>query len=167
MMGGRIFKTMFAMLVILVVVFPLSNVYGFTTAVKRKSYNTAFNCWVEIKKPKTDGLFYRVYLCDNKGIPLPGLQSIFYLWSKLFHEPKMEAIILNKITVEVSASRNIAKVEFYYWYETPDLKLAEDTERPFKYEFKPSNTGPHNIKVVGYTKDGGTARDQVYFYAII
>ena len=160
MMGGRIFKTMFAVLVILILVFPLLNVYGFTTAVKRKNYNAILDdnrtiCnqpsmwWV---KPKEK----RVYLFDIFCFPFPVPGKIL---------PKT-TVIGPKITLTVGASEDVKSVKFYKWAVGDEFLMGSDDEpndkHQFEFVFYPKHMFEYRIVAVG----SNGKRIDTWFYAI-
>ena len=162
MMGGRIFKTMFAMLVILILVFPLlNNVYGYA-AVKRKNYNV--NLTVEDDnttrnyvrdKPVNLGPYVKIELYWGKirwPRKMPLISAIaFFVQKRIFGSEVpllVDTIVVGNITFKVKISPEVKRVELYMY----DILLHSDN-KSFSYTFKPP-FAVCDIWAVGYTSEG-------------
>ena len=93
-------------------------------------------------------------------ITLDKPQRYFYLFDESIFPLPFRAIIIGKITVEVTAYDNemgVEKVEFFL----DDVSVYNDTEEPFRWIWSQRTIGRHALKVVVYNQAGNKASKEI------
>jgi len=150
---GRIFKTMFAMLVILMLVFPLLNVYGFT-AVKRKNYNATLTVedppdrpYIEIIKPANNSIYIRGF-----QVPIPFLGKMLCDRLSKLYDQEIYAISIGKkltVKVDVKVLENESCEKVVFSTIIGDQYYIDD-KPPYEYTFKVDKTTIYDITITAY-----------------
>ena len=162
MVDGRIFKTVFAILVIFTLIFSALNVYSAT--IKRKSI-----CRVNINNNKTsikinqNGSFLTIVTPKNNSIYVRNFrchlisflfgEKISKLISSLYDFP-VDAIVIGKtlivrVNVNCPVGVTCKKVVFGKW----GYPVYEDREEPYECTFDVNQTNIYYIDIIAYCTD--------------
>ncbi|MCD6147444.1 MAG: hypothetical protein J7J34_05545 [Thermoplasmata archaeon] len=100
------------------------------------------------------------------GVKIVEPEKGFYLFGNGPLFPLDKTVAIGSITIKVNASAlppdSVTKVEFY----VDNVLKSSDSDFPYEWKWKGFSFGGHDVKVVGYSKNGEVASDEMQMFVI-